>query len=145
MPVQAPQVGNLAPEFQLPSLEGQVVALNDLRGKALLVNFWATWCPPCREEMPYLQQIYDEWSGKGLVLLAVDIGESSDTVESFMQSHKLSFPVLLDTNKDIALEYNVRYIPTTFLIDKDGIIQVVKVSAFSSTAEIEKILSKIIP
>ena len=145
MPVQAPQVGNLAPDFQLSNLEGQSISLSDFRGSPVLINFWATWCPPCREEMPFIQEIYEEWLDKRLVLLAVDIGESPDTVESFMQSYNLSFPVLLDTNQDVALEYNIRYIPTTFLIDEDGIIQVVKVGAFSSTAEIEKNLSKIIP
>ncbi|MFC1943643.1 peroxiredoxin family protein [Chloroflexota bacterium] len=139
------RVGSLAPDFQLSNLEGQSISLSDFRGSPVLINLWATWCPSCRDEMPYLQQIYDEWSGKGLVLLAIDMGESPSTVKEFMQSYNLSFPVLLDTNQDVALEYNIRYIPTTFLIDEDGIIQVVKVGAFSSTAEIEKNLSKIIP
>jgi len=143
-PLEA-QVGESAPDFQLQNLDGQAISLSDFRGSPVLINFWATWCPSCRDEMPYLQQIYEEWLGKGLVLLAVDIGESLDTVESFMQSYNLSFPVLLDTNQDVALEYNIRYIPTTFLIDKNGIIQVVKVGAFSSTAEIERSLSKIVP
>ncbi len=93
--------------------------------------------------MPYLQEVYDEWSGKELVLLAINLGESSAKVEEFMQSHNLSFPVLLDTNQNVALEYNIRYIPTTFFIDKDGIIQVKKVGPFSSKAEIEGSLSKI--
>jgi len=144
-PVEGIQVDNLAPEFRLSNLEGQSISLSDFRGSPVLINFWATWCPPCREEMPFLQQIYEEWLDKKLVLLAVDIGETPDTVESFMQSQNLSFPVLLDTNKDVAPDYNIRYIPTTFLIDEDGIIQVVKVGAFSSTAEIERNLSKIIP
>jgi len=142
---QAPQVGKLAPDFQLPNLEGQAMSLSDFRGKPVLVNFWATWCPPCRAEMPYLQQVYEEWSYKGLVVLAINIGESPPTVKDFIQSGNFSFPVLLDINQDIALEYNIRGIPTTFLIDKDGIIQAIKVGAFSSKTEIEKSLSKITP
>lgn len=143
----APQVGKLAPDFQLPDLDGQSVSLSDFRGKPVLVNFWATWCPPCRAEMPYIQEIFDdkEWSDKGLVILAIDKGESPSTVENFMQSYNLSFPVLLDINQNVALEYNIRGIPTTFLIDKDGIIQAIKVGAFSSKADIENNLSKIIP
>ena len=144
-PTPAPQVGKPAPDFQLPNLEGQAVSLSDLRGKPVFLNFWATWCGPCRHEMPFIQEIFEEWSDEGLVILAVDIGEAPSRVRDFIQSGNFSFPVLLDTSQDVALEYNVRGIPTTFLIDKDGIIQVMKVGSFSSTAEIEKSLSKIMP
>ena len=141
----APQIGKLAPDFQLPNLDGQVVTLSDLRGKPVLINFWATWCLPCREEMPYLQQIYDEWTGKGLVLLAIDIGETPDTVKEFMQEYDLSMPVLLDTSQGVAQRYNITGIPTTFLIDTDGIIRAKVIGAFPSAAAIEQELSKIMP
>jgi len=142
---QPPKVGKPAPEFQLPNLEGQSISLGDFRGKSVLINFWATWCPPCRSEMPFIQEVYEEWSDKGLVVLAIDIGESSSKVENFMQSYNLSFPVLLDSNQNVALKYRIRAIPTTFFIDKDGIIQDISIGAFSSKAEIEESLSKIIP
>ncbi len=144
-PTQGLKVGNPAPNFQLHNLDGEPVSLSDFRGESVLINFWATWCPPCRAEMPYLQQVYDEWSGIGLVLLTINIGESSSKVEEFMQDYNLSFPVLLDTKRDVAQKYNVRGIPTTFFIDKDGIIQDMKVGAFQSKEEIESSLSKIIP
>jgi peroxiredoxin len=144
-PSPAPQAGKPAPDFQLPNLEGQAISLSDFRGKPVFLNFWATWCGPCRHEMPFIQEIFEEWSDQGLVILAIDIGENPETVKDFMQSHNFSFPVLLDINKDVALEYNIRGIPTTFLIDKDGVIQAMKVGAFSSEAEIEKSLSKIMP
>ncbi len=144
-PVEGTQVGNLAPDFQLQNLDGQAVSLSDFRGKPVLVNFWASWCPPCRSEMPYIQEIYEEWSDKGLVILAVDIGESPSTVENFMQSYNLTFPALLDINQAVALEYNIRGIPTTFLIDKDGIIQDKMIGAFQNKTQIENRLSKIIP
>ena len=143
---QGPQVDKLAPDFQLPTLDGQAVSLGDFRGKPVLLNFWATWCGPCRFEMPFIQEIFEkkEWSDTGLVILAIDIGENPSEVKEFMENYDLSFPVLLDTNQDVALKYNIRAIPTTFFIDKDGIIQDIKVGAFSGKTEIEKRLVKII-
>jgi len=143
---QGPQVDKLAPDFQLQTLDGQAVSLGDFRGNPVLLNFWATWCGPCRFEMPFIQEIFEkkEWSDTGLVILAIDIGESPSEVKEFMENYDLSFAVLLDTNQDVALEYNIRAIPTTFFIDKDGIIQDIKVGAFSGKTEIEKRLIKII-
>ena len=96
--------------------------------------------------MSFIQELFDggEWSDKGLTILAVDIGESLSTVKEFLDSNMLSFPVLLDTKQDVALKYNIRALPTTFLIDKDGVIQGIKFGAFSSKEDIEKNLSKII-
>ena len=144
-PVEGTQVGNLAPDFQLQSLDGQTVSLGNLRGKPVLINFWATWCPPCRGEMPYIQEIHEEWSDKELMVLAINIGESSSKAEDFMQSYNLSFTVLLDTKQDVAQRYNITGIPTTFFIDKDGIIQEKVIGAFQSKTQIENKLSKIIP
>ena len=141
----APQVGKPAPDFQLPNLEGQAISLSDFRGMPVLLNFWATWCGPCRFEMPMIQAIFEESSDTGLVILAVDIGEASSKAKDYIQSGNFSFPVLLDINQDVALEYNIRAIPTTFLIDKDGIIQEIKVGAFSNMLEINRSLNKIIP
>jgi len=140
---QNPWIGKPAPEFHLSSLDGQSVSLSDLKGKMVIINFWQIRCDPCRMEMPYLQQVYDEWQGKGLVLLAINIGESPSQVAKFMQSQGLSLPVLLDGEGNIAVMYNVRAIPTTFFIDRDGIIQDVKVGAFQSKAEIESSLSRL--
>ncbi|MBA7467409.1 Thiol-disulfide oxidoreductase ResA [subsurface metagenome] len=144
-PVEGTQVGNLAPDFQLQNLDGQTVPLSNLRNKPVLINFWATWCSPCRSEMPYIQEIYEEWTDKGLVLLAINIGESSSEVEEFMQGNNFSFTVLLDTKQDVAQKYNIQYIPTTFFIDKDAIIQYKLTGAFQSKAQIEDKLSIIMP
>jgi peroxiredoxin len=146
-PAQGPEVGKLAPDFKLQSLDGQTVSLGDFRGNPVLLNFWASWCGPCRFEMPFLQEIFEskEWSGKGLVILTIDIGENPSVVKEFMENYDLSFPALLDTDQNLALEYNIRAIPTTFFIDKDGIIQDIKVGAFSSKTEIERRLIKVIP
>jgi len=141
---QVAGVGMPAPNFQLKNLDGQSVSLSDLQGKPVLINFWTTWCSPCVYEMPYLQQVYEEWSDKGLMVLTINIGESSAQVEAFMQSHDLSLPVLLDTKQDAAQAYNIQYIPSTFFIDKDGIIQEKRVGAFPNKIAIEEKLSKII-
>ena len=138
------RVGQPAPDFQLQNLDGQSISLNDLKGKPVLLNFWSTWCGPCVSEMPYLQEIYDEWSGKGLMLLAINGGESSSKVSKFLQDYNLSLPVLLDTEGIVAQRYNVSGIPTTFFIDKEGIIQEKVIGAFPNKAEIEKRLSKIV-
>ena len=139
------RVGEPAPGFKLQNLDGQSISLSDLRGKPVMLNFWATWCPPCRSEMPYIQEIYEEWSGKGLEVLAINIGESPSKVKEFLQSYNLSLPVLLDTKQAAARKYNVPPIPTTFFIDKDGTIQVKIIGAFPSKAAIEKNLNKIMP
>lgn len=140
---QGLSVGDPAPDFQLNSLDGQTVSLSDFKGSPVLLNFWASWCGPCVKEMPYLQQIYDDWQVMGLTLLAVNIMESPSKVEDFMQSQGLTFPVLLDSEGEIAGQYVEEGIPTTFFIDTEGIIQYVQVGAFQSTAEIEGILSQL--
>ncbi|MFC2005487.1 redoxin domain-containing protein [Chloroflexota bacterium] len=139
------RVGEPAPDFQLQNLDGQTIYLSNFQGKPVLINFWTTWCPPCRNEMPYMQQIHEEWSGKGLVLLAIDIGERSSTVEEFMQSYNLSLPVLLDTERVVTKKYGINAIPVTFFIDKDGIIREKIVGAFPNKRSIEQHLSKIVP
>ncbi|TET42134.1 MAG: redoxin domain-containing protein [Dehalococcoidia bacterium] len=144
-PAQDTNVGSLAPDFQFYDSEERLVSLSDLRGKPVVLNFWATWCGPCVYEMPYLQQVYEEWSDRGLVLLAINMGGTSSQVEEFLQSHDLSLPVLLDTKRDVAARYSIRYIPTTFFIDKEGTIQAVKVGAFPNKEAIEGDLNKIVP
>ena len=138
-------VGNAAPDFQLQNLDGQSITLSDLKGKPVLINFWATWCGPCVSEMPYIQEIHEEWSGKGLAMLAVNVGDSPSEVEHFLQNHNLSLPVLLDTKKVVAQKYNIRAFPTTFFLDKDGIIQVKVIGAFPNKAAIESRLNEIMP
>ena len=147
-PVEGTQVGNLAPDFKLPDLDGQAVSLSDFRGKPVLINFWATWCPPCRYEMPFIQEIYEDkaWQDKGLVIVAVNTGESRSKVEDFMENYGLSFLVLLDIESEVARKYNAAPPwPVTFFIDKDGIIQEKVIGAFQDKTQIENRLSKIIP
>ena len=145
--VEGTQVGNLAPGFQLQNLDGEVVSLSGLRGRPVMLNFWASWCGPCRYEMPFIQEIYEEWTGKppSVVVLAINVGESASTAKNFMQSYNLSFPVLLDTRKDVTRKYNIIGYPTTFFIDKNGIIQGKVIGAFQNKGQIEQHLSTIVP
>jgi peroxiredoxin len=140
---QPPQTGQLAPDFYFENPEVEPTSLGQLKGQLVLVNFWATWCMPCRSEMPFLQQLYEDRPGDELVLLAINVGESSSDVSQFMQSQGFSFTVLLDSKGNVARRYNVTGIPATFFIDKEGVIQNVHVGSFRSQAEIETILSEI--
>jgi peroxiredoxin len=144
-PAQIARVGKPAPDFTLPDLDGQTVSLGGFQGEPVMVNFWATWCGPCVHEMPFVQEMYEMWSEKGLVLLAVNIGESQPQVRSFMQENRLSFPVLLDGTGEVAERYGVRGIPTTVLVDSEGVIRNIKVGSYPSRAAIEADLKKIIP
>ena len=144
-PGQSPQKGKPAPDFQFEDPDGQATSLSNLQGKAVLLNFWASWCGPCIHEMPFLQQIYDEWTDKEVVILTIDVGESSSTAKRFLQSRGFSFPVLLDTKGVVAGQYNIRGIPTTFFIDRDGIIQDMRIGAFQSKEQIEAGIKTAIP
>jgi peroxiredoxin len=144
-PTEGAEVGNLAPDFQFQDRDEKLVSLSDFQGRPVILNFWATSCYYCIYEMPYLQQVYEEWSSEGLVLLAINMGGTPSRVEEFLKSHNLSLPVLLDTKNDVGRRYNVLYIPTTFFIDKNGIIQAVRVGAFLDKKAIEDNLNKIMP
>jgi cytochrome c biogenesis protein CcmG/thiol:disulfide interchange protein DsbE len=140
---EAPEVGKRAPDFQLNTLDGPDITLSQLKGQPVLVNFWATWCGPCRYEMPFLQQVYEKWPADELVVLTVNVGEGAADVSQFMQSQGFSFTVLLDSQTAVAQKYNIQGIPTTVFIDSDGVIRQIKIGVFQSQAEIENILSKI--
>jgi peroxiredoxin len=130
-------VGDRAIDFQLERLDGETVALRDLRGGPVVLNFWATWCGPCRFEMPFLQGVFEDRAGAdGLVIMAVNVGEGPSQVAAFMEENDLSFPVLLDKDTVVAQNYNIIGIPTTLFIDKNGIIGGVQVGAFMSEEEL---------
>ncbi len=140
---QPPQIGETATDFQFQTPEGEGFSLSDFRGQPVLLNFWATQCNPCRMEMPYLQQIYDEWQAEGLVMLAINVGEDADEVTSFLESRSLTFPVLLDSQVAVSICYFIFSIPMTFFIDEDGIIQYIKIGAFTTLGGIESILNQL--
>ena len=112
--------GYSPPDFTLPTLDGSSIALSDLKGKVVLINFWATWCSPCKEEMPSLERLYRHFKYEKFALLAVDIMEHPEEVKRFAREYNLSFPILLDRTGDISTKYAANAIPTTYIIDKEG-------------------------
>ena len=127
--IPSPRQGFLAPDFSLSTLGGDPITLSQLRGKPVLINFWASWCPPCRTEMPAIQNVYDEFKDQGFVVLAVNTTyqDNLGDATTFAQNRKLTFPILLDQAGDAANLYEVRALPSTYFIDADGIIQEVVV------------------
>ena len=112
-----------APNFSLPDLDGKMVSLSDYRGKVVLLNIWATWCPPCVEEMPSMEKLYQELQAEGFEILAVSIDESgAQDVLPFMKKHKLSFPALIDSRGTLKGLYQTTGVPESFIIDKDGML-----------------------
>lgn len=138
-PASTTIVGREAPDFTLQNTSGKAVHLVDLRGKVVLVDFWATWCQPCRALMPHLQKMHEELSSKGLVILGLDIGEEADDVSEFMRNESYTFPVLLGAEPDVSSKYYVEGYPTTFVIDRNGRI-IFRAFAEDSSAELRKVV-----
>jgi cytochrome c biogenesis protein CcmG, thiol:disulfide interchange protein DsbE len=132
--IPAPRQGFLAPDFTLPDAQGNPVQLSALRGKPVLLNFWASWCPPCKEEMPAIQRVHSEYPN--LVILAVNTTYQDNEADAlaFLQQGGLTFPVVFDRSGESTRLYETRALPTTFFIDRDGIIQEVVVGGPMSEA-----------
>ena len=126
-----PRVNFRAPALTLAALDGKKISLDDLRGQVVLVNFWATWCPPCRAEMPEIQNAYEKYRAQGFTVLGVDVAEDEATVASFVQEFKLTFPILLDRDTSVTKRYQVNGLPTTFFIGRDGVIRAVNLGAMN--------------
>ncbi|TVY02092.1 redoxin domain-containing protein [Cohnella terricola] len=125
--------GNRAPNFKLLNLEGEEVELSDFIGKKVILNFWATWCPPCRAEMPHMEKIYSKNSDE-VVVLAVNVTsseKSSGDVQKFVEDFKLTFPVVMDTDGNVSGKYLVYAYPTSLMIDSQGIIREVYLGAMN--------------
>ncbi len=111
-----------APEFALPDLDGRTVRLADLRGKVVVINFWATWCAPCREEMPSMHRLWQQLRANSFELAAINVGETPEQVRSFLSAldHPIGFPIVLDEEGTTVRDFSVKGFPTTFVIDKSG-------------------------
>ena len=134
--IPAPQQGFLAPDFELKSPTGETVRLSDLRGQAVLVNLWATWCPPCREEMQTIEKVYQEYKDQGFTILAVNMTYQDDpsAVMPFVNEQRLTFPILLDETGEMGSAYQLRSLPSSYFIGRDGIINEVVIGGPMSEA-----------
>ena len=122
--VPAPQQGFLAPDFELKTPAGETVKLSDLRGQAVLVNLWATWCPPCRAEMQTIETVYNQYKDQGFVVLAVNMTYQDNQLDimPFVTDQGLTFPILLDETGDMANAYQLNSLPSSYFIGRDGVI-----------------------
>lgn len=114
--------GKIAPDFTLQSLQGKKISLSSYRGKIVILDFWATWCPPCRQELKIIQKLYDEYKDKDVIILCINSGENREKVENFIDENNYTFTVLLDNDGKVSEMYKVKGIPRVLLIDKKGVI-----------------------
>ncbi len=117
---RAPSIGELAPQFALRDTDGNVRSLSEFRGQPVWVNFWATWCGPCRRELPDIQRLAEEFGGQDLVVLAVNQRESASKARDFWDELDLDLPILLDSDGDVSDQYRFRGLPNNFFIDRNG-------------------------
>ena len=134
-PTVGPVVDALAPDFTLPTANAETVKLDELRGQPVLINFWGTWCTYCRRQMPYIQAAFEE-KGQEVKFIAINVGENSGVVRQYVDDTGIGFIVALDRNRAVASAYNIRYYPTTFLVDEQGVIKHITLGAFRSKNEV---------
>lgn len=133
LPEAAPTQGSPAPDFTLVTPDGETVSLSDYRGQPVVLNFWATWCTPCREEMPLLQETYEAHQEDGLVVIGVNVRETPETIERFLDQVGVDFPILLDPDAEVVNRYLVTSLPLTFFIDRNGNVRTLVVGGMSKT------------
>ncbi|KUO64118.1 MAG: hypothetical protein APF84_08395 [Gracilibacter sp. BRH_c7a] len=131
-----------AKDFTLPDFNGDMVALSDYQDENIYLNFWASWCEPCVQEMPAIEKIYQENKDKGLVILTVNTGEDKATVEEYMKTNGYTFPVLMDLEMEVARQYKTASIPVSFFINKEGKI-VTKKEGLMTEEEMRKAIGKL--
>lgn len=139
------QKGNMAPDFELATLNGDNAKLSNYKGKKVILNFWATWCPPCKAEMPNIEEFYKENKDKNVIVLAVNlttVEKNKDNIQQFIKDQGLTFPVLLDEKGNEGNLYQAFTIPTSYIIDTKGIVQQ-KIVGPMSKETMETLVSKI--
>lgn len=145
----APREGFLAPDFSLSTLTGETIQLRELSDKVVILNLWATWCPPCRAEMPALQQVAEDYAERDLVVLAINMTtqDNLNDVKAFVQDFQITTPVLLDVDGSVSDKYQARALPTTFFIGQGNIINKVVIGGPLSESllrvEVEKLLEEV--
>lgn len=109
-----------APGFKLENMDSEIITLEHYRGRPVIINFWATWCPPCREELPSMNRAWDKIKNEDIAMVAINVGEDEDTIFTFMGDYPINFDLLLDTSGEIIAQWPIKGLPTTFVLDPDG-------------------------
>jgi thiol-disulfide isomerase/thioredoxin len=135
------KVGNIPPDFALVDLDGNTVILSHLRGKTVVINFWTTWCPPCRAEMPALETLHQQYKDRDVVVLGVDLRESPDKVRPFVRKYGYSWIFVQDISGMVSRTYGIRAIPTTFFVGREGLIREVSIGAMSKDVMEAKLIA----
>ncbi|MBK7916330.1 MAG: redoxin domain-containing protein [Chloroflexi bacterium] len=141
---EAPIVGHLAPDFTLPTTYGETHTLSDYRGQPVVLNFWASWCGPCRVEMPFFERTQMKYNGR-VAILGINQGESADIIRDFGNRQSIDYPLLVDENNDVNLRYTINSLPTTIFVGPDGVVDEVVVGIVSQAVlqdRIEGLLAK---
>lgn len=137
--------GEAAPDFELVSLEGERVKLSELRGQPVVLNFWATWCTPCRKEMPEFQKLVDQYGEAGLKVYGINVGEAEVAVADFRERVGVRFPILIDEEETVQSDYRILPLPATFFVDQEGVIRGVyqyQMSLPQMEAEVTRLLRR---
>lgn len=138
-----PNVGSSVPDVTLQELNGEIRSLNDLQGKAVIMNFWGSWCEPCKREMPALSRAYDEWKDKGVVVLGINYGEDALVVDNFVKRMDVTFPIWLDKKKTVSKSFGIRPLPTTFFINPEGKVHYIKLGEVTDL-ELERLIKQML-
>ncbi len=137
-----PRLNSLAPNFNLQTPDGAEVELASLRGKPVFLNFWATWCGPCKTEMPEIQRLHER-AGDRIQVLAINLDETAKEIEPFFKELKLTFPTVIDKGKKVANGYRLLGVPASIVIDKDGIVQDIRFGPYADDADLAKSVAKV--
>lgn len=142
--VEALQIGDNAPDFELVDLNGNKHRLSDYEGQGVFLNFWGTWCEPCKKEMPAMDRQHGVFKDQGVHVLAVNIAQSEFEVQTFVDTYNLNFPVVIDKTKDVMKQYNIKPLPTTILVSPDGKVKNI-ITGEMSEAQIVSYMESIKP
>lgn len=138
------KAGDKPPAFNLLGLDGSVHNSSDYGGKPLIINFWGTFCPPCRAEMPALQNVYEKWKGEGVQLIGINLSEDKLSVESYIRQVGVRFPILLDRNRQTEKQYGLRQYPTTFFVYPDGTIEDIVIGGPLTEEQIQEHIQRLL-
>ncbi|KZR60277.1 thiol-disulfide oxidoreductase ResA [Pseudobacillus badius] len=137
--------GDEAPDFVLTDLAGETRQLSDYKGKGVFLNFWGSWCDPCKKEMPHMEKLAKEYKSQGVEVLAVNVGDSELQTKKFAKQYGLTFPIAIDSTKEVQDAYNITPLPATFMISPDGKIEEIVIGGLVKEEQVRTLFDKVKP